>query len=198
VAKGIANSGEFDDLLTSGVFNRSKSGDDMSEQVNPEVPEILTKRISRHLPADELEARILKFLASRRMCVLSTCRDNEPRSTPILYKSTGFNLYMAGEPGLKLGNIKINPRVSVGIFDPKGEFSDDWHDIVGLQISGQAKLIGKQDPGFKEAFALFGRPEVWAEHWYGMMIEVVPDKIELLAMALKNEDYAARQILMLS
>ena len=170
----------------------------MSEQENPAVPEILTKRISRQLPVEELEVRILKILASRRMCVLSTCKDNVPRSTPILYRSIGFKLYMAGEPGLKLGNIKLNPRVSLGIFDPKGEFSDDWHDIVGLQISGHAKLIGKQDPGFFEAFRLFERPEAWAEQWYGMMIEVVPDKIELLAMALKNEDYAARQILMRS
>jgi len=166
----------------------------MSEQEKSAVPEILTKRISRRLPAEELETRILKILGERRMCVLSTARDNVPRSTPILYRAKGFNLYMAGEPGLKLGNIKLNPRVSVGIFDPKGEYSDDWHDFVGLQISGKAKLFGKEDPGFLEAFRLFGRPEAWAEHWYGMMIEVVPDKIELLSMALKNEDYAARQI----
>ena len=167
----------------------------MSEQKKPSVPEILTKRITTQLPPEELEVRILKILASRRMCVLSTSRDNTPRSTPILYRSTGFNLYMAGEPGLKLGNIKQNPRVSIGIFDPKGEFSEDWHDIVGLQITGHAKLMGKEDPGFFEAFKLFGRPDEWAEHWFGMIIEVVPDKIELLEMALKNQNYAARQIL---
>jgi hypothetical protein len=169
----------------------------MTEKENPSVPEILTKRISAQLPQEDLEMRILKFLSERRMCVLSTCRDNMPRSTPILYRSIGFTLYMAGEPGLKLGNIKQNPRVSVGIFDPKGEFSDDWQDIVGLQISGHAKLMGRQDPGFLEAFRLFGRPEAWAEHWHGMIIEVVPEKIELLAMALKNENHAARQILTL-
>jgi len=39
---------------------------------------------------------------------------------------------MAGEPGRKLGNIKLNPRVSVGIFDPKAEFSEVLHDITGL------------------------------------------------------------------
>ncbi len=167
----------------------------MNVQEKPAVPDILTKRISRQLPVEELEMRILKILSSRRMCVLSTCRDNIPRSTPMLYRSIGFNLYMAGEPGLKLGNIKLNNSVSVGIFDPKGEFSDNWHDIVGLQISGHAKLMGKQDTGFIEAFGLFGRPKSWAEHWYGLMIEVVPYKIELLAMALKNENYAARQIL---
>jgi len=57
--------------------------------------------------------------------------------------------------------------------------------------------MGRQDPGFLEAFRLFGRPEAWAEHWHGMIIEVVPEKIELLAMALKNENHAARQILTL-
>ncbi|NTV17372.1 MAG: pyridoxamine 5'-phosphate oxidase family protein [Chlorobiaceae bacterium] len=166
----------------------------MKEHEISEVPEILTKRTSRQFSPEELEARILKFLESRRLCVLSTCRDNVPRSTPILFRSKGFFLYMAGEPGIKLGNIKLNPKVSVGVFNPEAEFSDDWHDILGLQISGHAKLIGKQDPGFQEAFTLFGRPQAWAEHWFGMMIEVIPDRIELLSMALKLEDYAARQI----
>jgi hypothetical protein len=80
------------------------------------------------------------------------------------------------------------------MFDPKAEFSEDMNDITGLQISGQARLIGKEDPGFQEAFTLFGRPQAWAEHWFGMMIEVIPDKIELFSMALKLKDYAARQI----
>ncbi|ACF43204.1 pyridoxamine 5'-phosphate oxidase family protein [Pelodictyon phaeoclathratiforme] len=166
----------------------------MSEQEKPDVPDIFTKKVSRQLASGELEERILKFLASRQLCVLSTSRDNEPRSTPILFRSKGFTLYMAGEPGLKLGNIKLNPNVSVGIFDPASEFSDNIHDITGLQISGHARLLRKDDPGFEEAFGLFGRPQAWAEHWFGKMIEVVPDKIELFSMALKLEDYAARQI----
>ncbi|NHQ60918.1 pyridoxamine 5'-phosphate oxidase family protein [Chlorobium sp. BLA1] len=162
----------------------------MSEQ----VPEIFTKKVERLLAPEELEARILKFLASRRLCVLSTSRDNEPRSTPILFRSKGFTLYMAGEPGLKLGNIMQNPSVSVGIFDPKAEFSDEIQDITGLQISAHARLLGKEDPGFNEAFNLFGRPQVWAEHWFGKMIEVIPDRVEMLSMGLKLEGYAARQI----
>ncbi|EAT58523.1 pyridoxamine 5'-phosphate oxidase family protein [Chlorobium ferrooxidans] len=162
----------------------------MSEQ----VPEIFTKKVERLLAQGELEARILNFLASRRLCVLSTSRDNEPRSTPILFRSKGFTLYMAGEPGLKLGNIMQNPDVSVGIFDPKAEFSDEIEDITGLQISGHARLISREDAGFSEAFKLFGRPQAWAEHWFGKMIEVIPDRIEMLSMGLKLEGYAARQI----
>jgi hypothetical protein len=90
--------------------------------------------------------------------------------------------------------INLNPNLSVGIFDPKSEFSNDLNDITGLQISGRARLIGKSDPGFEDAFNLFLRPQAWSEHWFGKMIEVIPDKIELLSMALKLEDYAARQI----
>lgn len=170
------------------------TGGDMNDQERDAVPELFTKQVTRLLPPGELEARILKFLGERRLCVLSTSRDNVPRSTPILYRNKGFTLYMAGEPGLKLGNIKLNPRVSVGIYDPKAEYSDKIDDITGVQISGHATLMGRQDSGFSDAFRLFGRPEAWAEHWFGLMIEVVPDKIEMLAMSLKNEDYAARQI----
>jgi hypothetical protein len=166
----------------------------MSEQQQPGVPEIFTKRVTRQFPLDELEARILAFLAARRLCVLSTCRNRIPRSTPILFRSKGFMLFMAGEPGQKLGNIKLNSNVSVGIFDPKAEFSEEIRDITGLQIRGQGRLLRREDPGFMEAFRLFGRPEAWAEHWFGMMIEVAPERIELIDMGLKAEGYAARQI----
>jgi hypothetical protein len=161
---------------------------------NPQVPDILTKKSVRELPAAELEARILKFLAARSMCVLSTCRDNVPRATPIEFRAKGLNLYMAGEPGTKLGNIKLNPMVSVGIYDPKIESTHGWLDVEGLQISGYARLVGKSEPEFLEFFRLFGHPEEWIEHWAGMFIEFIPDKIEYLCIALKQEDYAARQV----
>lgn len=166
----------------------------MEEKQEHGVPEIFTKRVTRQLPSDELEARILAFLGSRSLCVLATCRSNVPRATPVLYRSKGFTIYMAGEPGRKLGNISQNPTVSIAIFDPEAEFSEKIDDITGLQIGGKARLIGKEEPEFMDAFLMFGRPASWAEHWYGKMIEVVPDRIELLAMGLKNEGYAARQI----
>ena len=60
-----------------------------------------------------------------------------------------------------------------------------------MQITGHARLIGKGEAGFMEAFRMFGRPEAWAEHWHGVMIEVVPERIELPCMALKLDDCAA-------
>lgn len=47
-----------------------------------EIPEILAKRTVKQLPSEDLENRILKLLASRQLCMLSTFRDNVPRSTP--------------------------------------------------------------------------------------------------------------------
>ena len=70
----------------------------------------------------------------------------------------------------------------------------DWEHITGMQITGHARLIGKGEAGFMEAFRMFGRPEAWAEHWHGVMIEVVPERIELPCMALKLDDCAARQV----
>ncbi|NTW69262.1 MAG: pyridoxamine 5'-phosphate oxidase family protein [Chlorobiaceae bacterium] len=163
----------------------------MSEQ---QVPEILSKKTVKELTQDELEARIVTFLAARSMCVLSTCRNNVPRATPIEFRTKHLTLYMAGEPGIKLGNIKWNPRVSVGIYDPKSEAEHNWLDVEGMQLSGHARLIGKDEPDFLEAFRLFGHPEEWIKHWRGLIIEVVPDKIEFLCIALKLEEYASRQV----
>lgn len=183
-------------LILPSTGERVQEEEVMSEQQGHGVPDIFTKSVTRQLPSDELEARILAFLGSRRLCVLATCRSNVPRATPILYSSKGFTIYMAGEPGRKLGNISQNPTVSMAIFDPDAEFSEKIDDIKGLQIGGKARLIGKEDPEFMDAFLMFGRPASWAEHWYGKIIKVVPDRIELLAMGLKNEGFAARQIWM--
>jgi hypothetical protein len=158
------------------------------------VSENLTKKSVRELHPEELEARIFKFLTSRCMCVLSTCRDNVPCSTPIEFRSKGLTLYMAGYPGTKLGNIKLNPRVSIGIYDPKFEVTHSWLDVEGMQITGLACLIGKNEPEYLDAFRLFGHPEEWIKHFSGMFIEVIPDRIEFLSIALKQQDYAARQV----
>jgi nitroimidazol reductase NimA-like FMN-containing flavoprotein (pyridoxamine 5'-phosphate oxidase superfamily) len=158
------------------------------------APDILTKRCTRKLKAEELEARILKFLASSRICVLSTCRDNIPRATPIEFRSKGLTLYMAAEPGTKIRNIQMNPWASVGIFSSRSEATDDWHGVEGLQVTGHARLIKQGEPEFMEIYRLFGKPEQWIKGWAGMMLEITPDRMEYLCMALKDEDYAARQI----
>ncbi|NTV02388.1 MAG: pyridoxamine 5'-phosphate oxidase family protein [Chlorobiaceae bacterium] len=159
-----------------------------------DIPGILTKRCTRKLPETDLEARIATFLASRRICVLATCREDTPRATPIEFRARGLTLYMAAEPGTKIRNIHDNPNVSVGLFDPRAEKAGGWDEIEGLQLTGRARLYRKGQSGFFEAYRLFGKPEAWTGHWTGMMLEIVPDRIEYLCMALKREDYAARQV----
>ncbi len=70
-------------------------------------------------------------------CVLCTVHDGMPRATPIDFFVDGLTLWLAGEPGLKIRNIRSNPKVAVGIYHPVD------HSVLNrsLQISGTASLI---------------------------------------------------------
>jgi nitroimidazol reductase NimA-like FMN-containing flavoprotein (pyridoxamine 5'-phosphate oxidase superfamily) len=68
--------------------------------------------------------------------VLATVRHNVPRSTPVDFFNDGLTIWIAGEPGLKISNIRSNNRVSVGVYHPMD------HSKVNrsLQIQGKATL----------------------------------------------------------
>lgn len=70
-------------------------------------------------------------------CVLCTVHDGMPRATPIDFFADGMTLWLAGEPGLKIRNIRSNAQVAVGIYHPVD------HSVLNrsLQISGTASLI---------------------------------------------------------
>ncbi|MCX5901680.1 MAG: pyridoxamine 5'-phosphate oxidase family protein [Proteobacteria bacterium] len=70
-------------------------------------------------------------------CVLCTMHDDEPRATPIDFFIDGFTLWHAGEPGLKIRNIRSNAKVAVGIYHPMD------HSMLNrsLQINGMATLL---------------------------------------------------------
>lgn len=103
---------------------------------------------------DELEREILSFIdeASSRAgtvdgpgcplkhglaCVLCTVHNGEPRATPIDFFADGMTLWCAGEPGLKIRNIRSNPKVAVGIYHAMD------HSVLNrsLQIHAKARLI---------------------------------------------------------
>ena len=69
-------------------------------------------------------------------CVLCTVHDDEPRATPIDFFIDGFTLWHAGEPGLKIRNIRSNAKVAVGVYHPMD------HSVLNrsLQINGMATL----------------------------------------------------------
>jgi nitroimidazol reductase NimA-like FMN-containing flavoprotein (pyridoxamine 5'-phosphate oxidase superfamily) len=157
-------------------------------------------RSLRQMPPNELEKRIIEFLEGQNMCVLATCTNDIPRATPIEYHSKGTTLYFVGEPGTKLKNLKINPKVSIGIFDPY----IGWDSAKGAQITGRAKIISRKNSvEFKEGLAAYQWektakelglktfPETGVE-----LVKVEPEKIEFIDMSLKKIGYSPRQTLL--
>ena len=112
-----------------------------------------TMKINKKMPRDELEQHIVEFIKSHNVCVLATAsKDSVPHAAPIWYNSKGTNLYMIADAGTtKLDNIRVNPRVSIGINDPRPSFQS----VKGIQITGQATLITEDNPEFDEALRIY-------------------------------------------
>lgn len=152
----------------------------------------------KKLGTKELRLRIAQFLESTNMCVLATCSGGIPRATPIEYHSDGLNIYLVGEPGIKIKNIVNNPNISVGVFLPY----TGWDSARGAQITGLAKIISRENSDeFKQGLKSY-KWEKAAEE-LGIkefpktikLIKVEPKKIEFVDMSLKKLGYSARQIL---
>ena len=125
----------------------------MSETENKKS--LLADHIHKNtMPREELEQEILAFFdeASSKpgttdkpgcplkhglACVLCTVHDSVPRATPIDFFVDGFTLWHAGEPGLKIRNIRSNAKVAVGVYHPMD------HSVLNrsLQINGTATLF---------------------------------------------------------
>jgi nitroimidazol reductase NimA-like FMN-containing flavoprotein (pyridoxamine 5'-phosphate oxidase superfamily) len=105
---------------------------------------------------EELEKEILEFLDTtccipdttpgphscgtihRTSLVLATSYNDEPRATPLEFFHEGFTLYVFGEPGGKIANIKRNSRVCAAIYEQPLDHSKLQRS---LQIWGDAQLI---------------------------------------------------------
>jgi len=161
-----------------------------------EIYELLKKKITTQMPRDQLEQHIAEFLKSHNMCVLATASDNVPRASSIECYSEGTTLYMVGDPGTKVDNIKANPRVSIGIHDPLS----GWLSIKGVQITGRATLISDGTPEYDEAMKIYqwqnlGKELGWTKPPRGFtIIKVEAEKIELVEIALKQQDYSEHQV----
>ena len=105
---------------------------------------------------EELEKEILEFLDNtccipdtnpgphscgtihRTSLVLATSYNDEPRATPLEFFNEGFTLYVFGEPGGKIANIKRNSKVCAAIYQQPLDHSKVQRS---LQIWGTAELI---------------------------------------------------------
>ncbi|MBI5374096.1 MAG: pyridoxamine 5'-phosphate oxidase family protein [Candidatus Schekmanbacteria bacterium] len=118
--------------------------DDLQDQMEKDFDKVLKQKAKR-LNKEELEAAITDFLAKHILCTLATCDNNEPRATPIRYRSEGMNIFFLTEGGGKVKNMLSNPKVSVGIH---GEYSG-FDSVKGLQLWGTAEVI---EPGDTERY----------------------------------------------
>lgn len=109
------------------------------------------------LRKEEIENEIVKFLDENSTdkwdeslpgcglnhgiaCALGTCKNNIPRVTPVDFFNDGLTLWILGDPGGKLGNIRSNPNVSVGIYTRM----DHSKENRSIQLWGKASLITKR------------------------------------------------------
>ena len=123
-----------------------------------------SQRIQKNTKSrDRLEKEIVRFLnesSSKRGqqtnpeelpdnglgCVLATSRNNVPRATPVDFYNDGLTIWIIGDPGKKILNIRSNNRVSVGVYHPM----DRSKPNRSLQIQGKARLVNYKD--HKKAF----------------------------------------------
>jgi len=111
---------------------------------------------------EEIEKEIIKYLDENcrtesrpgTPCTLATSRDNMPRATPIDFFNDGLTLWMIGDPGGKLADIRSNPNVSVGIYSRTERSTENRY----IRLWGKASLLTyrEQKDLFMEAITKFG------------------------------------------
>lgn len=130
----------------------------------------------KKLKKSELKKYIVNFLKSQNMMVLSTCRNNIPRATPLDYYSKGLDIYIYPGEGQKIKNLNKNKTISIGIFAP---FVAD--NVQGMQISSKKIFfIKKWDIWYKEAERVYR----WKNK--DVYLKIIPEKIEILDFSFKK------------
>lgn len=87
---------------------------------------------------------IIDFLDRHNVLFLATCKNNEPRCTPLEYFNHGLTVYIFSEGGGKIANLKANPKAAYGIADPYYP-DQDFFGATGLQVWGTATVFKKSD-----------------------------------------------------
>jgi len=172
--------------------------------MSSELGQLLAKKYTAKLPDEELKEHICNFLKEQTMCTIATCKEDVPRATPLEYYSEGTILYIAADPGIKVANLKANPRISVSIYNdihpdwPGGS----WKRIKGAQITGEAIILNPDDPEYAHAVEVYN----WAPFFEALgrspvelpkrvrMLKVEAKRIEYSEFGLMLEGYAARQV----
>jgi general stress protein 26 len=170
-----------------------------------ELGDLVAKKLSAKLPADKLKERIAILFKEQTMCTIATASsDGQPRATPLECFADGMTLYIFADPGKKIANLKVNPKVSISVCNQikpswKG---DDWKKIKAAQITGVATILQPDDPEsirarkevilWQEFIGALGRDTSKPPN--GLVIKVVPSKVEYSESELMLKGYSAKQI----
>ena len=138
---------------------------------------------------EEIEKEILEFLnehSSKKRdlskpaganygipCALGTCRDNIPRVTLIDFYNVGLTLWMVGDPGGKLADMRANPNVSIAIY---GRTEDRTKGHKSLRLLGKASLVtyAEQEQLYMEMITQFGLLDSFKKLVQSDLIEKIP------------------------
>ena len=112
-----------------GIQKHTKSREQLEQEIRAFLDEASSKPGTSTKPGCPLKHGLA--------CVLATVHENIPRTTPVDFFCDGMTIWIAGEPGLKIRNIRSNPNVAVGIYHPM----DHSKHNRSLQIAGTAELI---------------------------------------------------------
>lgn len=143
------------------------------------------------LTEKEFEQAVIDYLNKHNVLHLATCRNNEPRSTPLEYFNNGLTVYIFSEGGGKFANLKANPMVSYSISDPYDPL-EDMLGARGLQVWGHAASFKKNDAPerFQTIYQFSRNAEALKKHGVDQMaaavnfnvITIEPTRIRYLDM----------------
>ena len=170
-----------------------------------ELGDLMAKKLSAQLPEDKLKERIAILFKEQTMCTIATASsDGQPRATPLECFVDGMTFYIFADPGIKIANISANPKVSISICNqikPRWK-GDAWKGIKAAQITGVAIILQPDNPE-----SIRARKEVikWQEYVgalgkdtseppNGLVLKVVPSKIEYAESQLMLDGYSVKQI----
>lgn len=159
--------------------------------------------LTTQLPRSDMEQHIAAFLSQGNVCVLATCLNDVPRATPIEYYSEGLTIFIAASRATKVTNMEGNPRVSVAIYNTPYTDWTDWHNVKGVQITGEPELLRYNERPDDYAAAL--QVYDWRKYRRALgkadeeprkttIIRIKPKKIELRDLGLMRDGYSVLQV----
>ena len=129
------------------------------------------------LPEEDLKKEIVSIIKDNKLGVVATSKDNVPRATTLHHELEGTTLVIACGPGLKIENVKSNPKVSVAVRDSAG----DPRVVKGIQITGEARIVTDTDGDCVRCWKIFNQPKAGQEGW-----DVPPKGVNLMAVEMKK------------